>query len=87
MPRHSIAAGNIALGGTASFATKYRVTTIDTGMIKERQKRNVSKGAKDKVYTLRTAAAAIEIDNAKVPRAVVVSDPNLLTRNWVSALV
>lgn len=67
--------------------TKYRVATIETGMIKERQKRNISKGAKDKVYTLRTAAAAIETDNAKVSRTVVLSDPNLLTRNWVRVLV
>jgi predicted Ser/Thr protein kinase len=65
---------------------KYRVKT-ETGMIKERQKRNVSKGAKDKVYMLRTAAAAIKIANAEVSRTVVLSDSNVLTRNWVRVFV
>jgi hypothetical protein len=78
--RDNITAGNSDLEGTVSFVTENRATTIETGIIKDRQKMNISTDAKDRVYTLSSEDAAIDNANAQFSRIVVVSDPNIVAR-------
>jgi hypothetical protein len=79
--RDSITAGNSDLEGTVSFMTENCATTIETGIIKDRQKMNIpTDDAKDRVYTLSSEDAAIDNLNAEFSRIVVVSDPNIVAR-------